>query len=516
MKQILILSCSALAFSVAAAHAGDGNASSLSQINLAGAGNTGTITQIGDSNNSIVEQTNTAGGGNTATIMQRGSNNIAGNNRTANTNHHGRMVQDGASNELSIWQDDNQMVGNVRQMGDQNSASIEQRADGVPPVRTPDHRVWRVKQTGAAGAANAQNDLKIDQRGDSNVVVDVEQENTSATGGVNTAKISQRGSYNGANINGVPPDPAGGNASGPSHGAKLIQVGSSNDTSAVQRGDRSNFWLESRGDSNMVDLVQDASSNQSYTKSVIEGDMNDAGYRQSGDMQDIDVSLDGSNFMIRARQSGTSNKVDYVGAGTNGKVSIQQSGAGNAFSGHSWGDRQYIAVKQSGDNNGVYIDGLNGPNLNKFYVLQTTSDNGVTVGVVDGSYNRLQFIQKGGDSNNIDFEDVNGDQNKIFLTQNGTGNSITGNVGNRNDASTSNDNHIQVGQIGDYNEAGVSVMGSHNRAMVGQKGDFNVANVSQTGDSNSATINQGAASVGVPAIVTDSSVPFNTLMGSNW
>ncbi|WP_108818140.1 curlin [Pseudovibrio sp. Alg231-02] len=519
MKQILILSCSALAFSVAAAHAGDGNASSLSQVNLAGAGNTGTITQIGDSNDAIVVQTNTAGGGNTATVLQTGSNNIAGNNRTANTNHHGQMVQNGASNTLSVNQDNNQMVKNVTQSGDQNTASILQRANGSPSDRTPDHRVWGVSQTGQAGAVALQNSLTIDQRGDTNVVARVTQENTNAVGGVNTASIRQRGELNGANIDDVPPDPTGTGTpvvEGPSHGAKLIQVGSANDTSALQNGSRNNFWLESRGVGNMVDLVQDAGSNQSYTKSVIEGDMNDAGYRQTGDMQDIDVSLNGSNFMIRARQAGDSNTVDYVGAGTNGKVSIQQSGAGNAFSGYSWGDRQYIAVKQSGDNNGVYIDGLNGPNLNKFYVLQTSSDNGVTVGVVDGSYNRLQFIQKGGDGNNIDFEDVNGDQNKIFLTQNGTGNSITGNVGNRTDASTSNDNHIQVGQIGDYNQAGVSVMGSHNRAMVGQKGDFNIASVSQTGDSNSATINQGAASVGVPAIVTDSSVPFNTLMGSNW
>ncbi|EEA96044.1 curlin [Pseudovibrio sp. JE062] len=518
MKQILILSCSALAFSVAAAHAGDGNASSLSQVNLAGAGNTGTITQIGDSNNAIVQQTNTTGGGNTATVLQTGSNNIAGNDRTANANLHGQMVQHGASNTLSVNQDNNQMVRNVTQSGDQNTASILQRANGSPSDRTPDHRVWNVQQTGQAGAAALQNSLTIDQRGDTNVVARVTQENDNALGGVNTATIRQRGKLNGANINDVPPDPTGTGTpvvEGPSHGAKLIQVGSANHTSAYQNGSRNNFWLESRGDSNMVDLVQDAGATQSYTKSVIEGDMNDAGYRQTGDLQDVDVSVNGSNFWIRTRQAGNSNTVDYVGGGTNGKVSIQQNGAGNAFSGYSWGDQQYIAVKQSGDNNGVYIDGLNGPNLNKFYVLQTTNDNGVTVGVVDGSYNRLQFIQKGGDGNNIDFEDVYGDQNKIFLTQNGTGNMITGNVGNRNDTSKSNDNHIQVGQIGDYNVAGVSVMGSHNRALVGQKGNNNLADVIQTGDSNSATINQGAANVGVPTIMTDNSVPFQTLDGSS-
>ncbi len=507
MKQILILSCSALAFSVVAAHAGDGNASSLSQVNVAGAGNMGTITQTGDYNNSIVQQINTAGGGNTATVMQRGSNNIAGtNNSSASMN--GQMVQDGASNVLDIWQDDNQMVSRVNQSGDQNTATINQRADDAPSDRTPDHRVWRVRQTGQAGATAAQNSLEITQRGDTNVVHRVIQRNTSVTGGVNTATITQRGSYNGANIDGVPPD-------GTSHGATLIQVGSANDTKADQRGERNNFWLESRGDGNMVDLVQDANSVQSYTRSVITGDMNDAGYRQTGDMQDIDVALNGgSNFMIRAHQSGSSNTVDYVGDGTNGRVSIQQIGTGNDFSGHSSGNNQYIAVKQSGDGNSVGIDGLNGPDTNKFYVLQTTNDNGVHVGVVDGFHNRLQFIQKGGDGNQINFGDVYGDQNKIFLTQNGTGNNITGNVGDTSDTDRSNDNRIQVAQIGDHNVAGVSITGSHNRAMVGQRGNLNVADVIQSGDSNSATIMQGSASVNLPTIMTDSSVPFQTLDGA--
>ncbi|GHB31023.1 hypothetical protein GCM10007094_19330 [Pseudovibrio japonicus] len=508
MKQILILSCSALAFSVVAAHAGDGNASSLSQVNLAGAGNKGTITQTGDYNNSIVQQTNTGGGLNTATVMQRGSNNIAGTNSSSNSMN-GQMVQNGASNVLDIWQDDNQMVSRVRQSGDYNTANIDQRADDAPSDRTPDHRVWRVRQTGQAGATSTQNSLDITQRGDTNVVHRVIQRNTSATGDENTATITQRGSYNGANIDGVPPD-------GPSHGARLTQVGSGNDTSAKQNGERNNFWLESRGDGNIVDLVQDASSIQSYTKSVIEGDANDAGYHQSGDMQDIDVVLDGSNFMIRARQSGSSNTVDYVGAGADGKVSIQQIGVSNAFSGYSAGNDQYIAVKQSGDNNYAGIDGLNGPNVNKFYVLQTTDSNRVHVGVVDGSYNRLQFIQKGGNGNVIDFEDVYGDQNKIFLTQNGEGNLITGNVGSRNDSSTSNNNRIRVAQIGDFNIAGVSITGSSNTADVGQKGNSNVADVIQAGDNNTATITQGAANVGLPTIMTDSSIPFNTLNGSNW
>lgn len=509
MKQILILSCSALAFSVVAAHAGDGNASSLSQVNLGGAGNTGTITQTGSYNNSIVQQTNTAGGGNTATVMQRGDYNHAGTG-SLSASMNGHMEQDGANNVLDIWQDDNQLVSRVMQSGDQNTANIEQRANGAPSDRNPDHRVWRVRQTGQAGAAGAQNDLSIEQRGDTNVVHRVIQRNTSATGDVNTATITQRGSYNGANINGVPPD-------GPSHGARLTQVGSGNDTSADQRGERNNFWLESRGDGNRVVLLQDAASNESYTKSVIEGNMNDAEYRQTGDMQDIDVALNGgSNFMIRARQSGSSNTVDYVGVGNDGKVSIHQIGVSNAFSGHSWGEQQYIAVKQSGDGNGVFIDGLNGPNVNKFYVLQTTSDNSVDVGVVNGSYNRLQFIQKGGNSNEIGFGDVYGDENKIFLTQNGSDNLITGNIGAMGDPSTSNDNRIQVAQIGDENVAGVSITGNGNRAQVGQKGNFNLADVSQNGNNNTANIMQGAANVTLPGVVTDSSIPFATLNGTNW
>ncbi|MES0870654.1 curlin [Pseudovibrio sp. SCP19] len=517
MKQILILSCSALAFSVAAAHAGDGNASSLSQVNLAGAGNTGTITQIGDNNDAIVQQTNTAGGGNTATVLQTGSNNIAGSDRSPSGKYDGQMVQHGASNTLSVNQDNNQMVRNVSQSGDQNTASILQRANGSPSDRTPDHRVWNVEQTGQAGAVTMQNSLTIDQRGDTNVVARVTQENTSATGGVNTATIRQRGNLNGANINNVPPDPTGTGTNvveGPSHGAKLIQVGSANDTSASQNGSRNNFWLESRGNSNLVDLVQDAGATQSYAKSVIEGDMNDAAYRQTGDLQDADVNVNGNNFLIRTRQAGSSNAIDYVGMGSNGKVSIQQTGEGNTVSGNSSGVNQYMAVKQSGDGNSVDIAGLNGPNINKFYVLQTTDDNTVEVGTVSGSFNRLQFIQKGGDNNQIIWGDVYGDQNKVFFTQNGAGNIIEGNIGDLSDPSTSNNNRLQVAQIGNDNKTLAVIMGNNNNARVGQKGNINAADVSQTGDNNNATIMQGAANVNLPTIVTDNSVPFQTLDGA--
>ncbi|MGH0001285.1 curlin repeat-containing protein [Pseudovibrio ascidiaceicola] len=508
MKQILILSCSALALSVAAAHAGNSNASQLQQVNLGGDGNTGVVTQIGSDNQSIVIQTNSSGStGNSATVLQTGDSNIAGGWNPAHLA--GELRQNGGGNSLSVDQDTEQMVRNVLQQGDNNTLTIKQRATAVPS-RNPNHRVWNVTQDGVAGATTAQNELDIDQRGDTNVVATVYQENTSGAGAVNTAEIRQRGAYNGSNINGVPPDPQSG-----SHGATLKQTGSGNDTYAFQAGSNNNFWLESIGDNNVVELTQDGGSNGSYAKSVIEGNMNNAVYFQTGNSQDADVAVTGDNFMIRTKQSGADNGIDYAGIGTDGRVSIHQIGAGNTATANSNGDDQYIALKQRGDNNSISIAGLNGPNKNKFYVLQKTNGSTVSVGTVEGSFNRLQFIQKGGDGNQILWGDVYGDQNKVFFTQNGSGNTIEGNIGDLSDPSTSNGNRLQVAQIGDDNTTLAAIMGNNNTAQVGQKGNMNFADVSQTGDNNSATIMQGAANVNLPTIMTDSSVPFQTLDGSS-
>lgn len=465
MKQILILSCSALAFSVAAAHAGDGNLTQLEQ--------------VGDYNS--------------VTTTQTGDGNIAGGN--SNFLLDGKMIQNGDWNNLAIVQRGNGSVHTVRQTGNENDADIDQAGTGSFLRELRRNRVALVEQSAPlGGSGSVSNKLTVKQKEQGNWVGVVRQNNPDG-GAQNTASIEQKGSWNGSLLAVPYLDPA-----------RLEQDGAGNTTTVVQNGDANNFRLLSTGDNNDVDLLQ--KSDGSYARNVFVGDGNTANLDQAGADHWMDIEVNGGNgFLVTASQADAGSTIDYVGDGTDGRIYFEQHGDGNTISANSSGTDQHIAFRQKGGGNNITVAALRGTAINKLYFDQKSADNNILVGTVDGEYNRLQFIQKGGSGNEIDMGDVIGNSNKLFFTQDGEGNLIEASVGDEGVAS-GNSNEMEVMQKGNDNIVTAHVLwGDNNQVRVGQKGDNNSANVSQAGNNNSATIMQGAASVTLP-VITAGAPPF--------
>ncbi len=435
MKQILILSCSALALSIAAAHAGDSNNVYLQQ----------------SSSGSVY--------GNSAVITQSGDNNIAGSQWSA-PDFNAVLEQNGTKNRIVIDQNGSDMVKRVRQNGNFSSLKVEQKGPGGAGVTNPypDQRVWNVIQTTEPGIAQTGNHkanrTKITQRGgERNVVGTVHQHNNLAgpidSGDRNLAVIDQKGNRNGANINGVPPRvadpiPVGALATPyivPSqHGGQLIQIGSGNTTRVTQHGNDNNFRASSIGKDNKVLIEQ--KSDASYARVELDGDANQAEVEQRGMSQWADIRFDtGDGNRFRTYQKGFGNFIDLTGSGHDSLFEFKQDTSTNIISANLSGDNNLMRIHQKGgDNNVVDMSGAtNTGSNNRLYYLQD-GDNNMLVSLLTGDDNRQKVHQKGG--SNMTQIVVNGDGNKLHATQ-------KGNMNNIDVAQTGNGNSSVISQGGD-------------------------------------------------------------------
>ena len=490
-----------------------------------------------------------AAGGNDAAIRQNGDANVASINQSAGTDNQfnntgpgdtSAAFQDGNNNSITAVQSGSAnavgLIGNqFNKIGDVTMAightGVNRGAWGVPPVDYDTDATSGVAQIGD------NNSFDVIQTFGSNVVGGVVQF-SSSRGATPTQK----------NVLEIKQDGGTGNkvnqalqavALGSQNTATITQNGSGNVINAVNQ-----IGINAPGSLSDVNSITATINGDNNGIAALSGKASDSGAKtselnQMGEDNSIILNIDGNANAFGVTQNN-------FGGGRNKLTSLQITGDGNKLgvlqdankaSGNYNtlmiteidGDGNNIGVKQIGSNSGI-ID-LKSTSNSNLIGLSQTGTNTATITITSGDSNDFDALQEdnnqltitaAGSSNilktkqtasaagadNILSVDIFGSSNNLSafstlsaaaatgleagkLVQTGYGNEATITVGDSLASANSNNNSFALSQLGNLNEATISVSGGdNNQVAVLQSGNANHSSVTQTGSSNVVGITQ--------------------------
>ncbi|HVX57273.1 MAG TPA: hypothetical protein VHA37_06070, partial [Candidatus Saccharimonadales bacterium] len=351
------------------------------------------------------------------------------------------VVQKGTHNGLDIQQlDSNQYIVEAIQDGSGNIGSIHE---------------------GLAGGGSSNSFVNtFEQKGDGN-----------------TGQITMTGNNDGSGlwktvIVGTPPHPVSIYPNALASGApdaSLFQLGTGNQANLLFSGDNNAFGVKQdgmqnnvggivvSGDGNAIGIYQHSDGNVIVLAEVT-GDQNDIGLVQDGMMNNIDAATTASNSSIWVKELGSHNQ-----------IKLRQGGSGNTITSNNTGDRNNLDIEQdwaaTGSGNSVSINITGSDNNNYPTTAAITGAAMLTRDVIRTALSSSSFGQgdlyQEGSGNSMTFT-VLSNLNVFAAYQNGTGNSINGNV------NTGTGNQAVVSQIGNNNSTTYTQSGSGNNIGVTQ------------------------------------------------
>ncbi|WP_321446607.1 hypothetical protein [uncultured Cohaesibacter sp.] len=478
---------------------GDGNVASINQ-------SAGTDNQFNNTGPSDASAAFQDGNNNSITAVQSGSSNAVGltgnqfNTIEAVTGKIGHTSVNRPGWGVPAQNYDADATTGVAQIGDDNSLDVTQEIGG--------NIVGGVVQfsSSARSVAGQKNELEINQLGGSgNRINQVLQ--AVAQGSQNTATITQDGSGNVINaVNQIGLNVSGSNSDVNSITATII--GDSNGTAALSRkasaSGAATSELNQMGEDNSITLNIDGSLNafgvtqnnygggrNTLSALKITGDSNQLGVLQdankaSGNHNTLTISeIDGNNNNIGVKQIGNnSGTIDLQSASNSNLIGLSQTGTNSATITITSGDSNDFDALQE-DYNQLTITANGSSNILK--TMQTASvsgtDNELTVDILGSSNNTTGFST----ANAADAIGLAAGE----LVQTGYGNEATITVGDSLASTNSNNNSFALSQLGNLNEATISISGGDsNQVAVLQSGNSNNSVVTQTGSSNVVGIAQ--------------------------
>src|SRR5690606_5378447 len=406
----------------------------------------------------------------------------------------------------------------IDQIGSGNSASIVQgQSDGSAVGNRAGYETTRMRQDGT------DNQLIINQTGNSQLVYTATQTNNGSNGGANVASVTQGGG-NGNQIRELTQT----NTGASDNIASLTFSGSGNGvTSGVftgpalgvgvsqsrvrQTGEGNDLTFNVTGNDNLFGFAQDGWAN--LIIGTVDGNANQVAIAQTGEGNEALASTNGNTNQLGLSQIGLANFGEVqIGsrdaASDNNSVALNQDsvdsvgnvgeiyidGAGNAVSleqvgliGSNYGVvdvfgyENNVTFEQVGSNEGeVSVAGyLNVVSLNQNGSFPYGNYAGV---LVDGYENTVSLDQLGATGSNDAIVDIRGDANEVSVDQNGSNEGSVYVAGNGNAAT--------LDQEGNFNSAMIDTFGASNQINVDQSGDFNDAWVQAYGNANNVTLNQ--------------------------
>ncbi len=321
---------------------------------------------IASDNEAYVNQISTTGG-NSANIVQNGDGNRVG---TTASGKPGPAVQDGDGNVMSIIQGGGDVAGatgsfinasaGIDQIGDDNSLTIDQSGIGGS-------RIFEVQQNSTGGGSNT---ATINQTG--NMRVSRVNQTNDGSGGVNTVEITQTGrqfqqstvgdrdGFDTETQSGID---RGVFQVGADQRVTILQDGPNNLIQTVSQsgGNGNTATLNQFGSTNFIDTVtQDGGLNT--TEITLDGASNGQGsftgkaagvglsmatISQTGDMNDLTYSVEGSDNLFAFSQSGNGNEIRGVVDGNANQAAVAQTGNSNTSQFDQSGNNNNIGITQS-------------------------------------------------------------------------------------------------------------------------------------------------------------------------
>ncbi|KKK95456.1 hypothetical protein LCGC14_2672630, partial [marine sediment metagenome] len=269
--------------------------------------------------------------------------------------------------------------------------------------------------------------------------------------------------------------------------------GSGNQITASQAGLLNEATLSLiSGDENTIEVTQNGLFN-AFTLNELVGSANEVVIDQDGNFNAVTaLSMRGDDSSLEIEQAGDSNTASFAAVeGNDNDLAIDQEGDSNTFTSELFaGNDNQVSVAQQQDNNQVGADVL-GAN-NELTVMQNGSMNETYLGTI-GADNEFSSIQIG-NQNSAHIANFNGDGNDVDLTQAGDMNTALIQSSYPDTSLTSNDNDININQLGSTNEATItfaSVIDSNNNTVdFVQSGDLNAIDLVMEGSNHSIDIAQ--------------------------
>lgn len=309
----------------------------------------------------------------------------------------------------------------------------------------------------------------------------------------NTAKVLQTGG-NGNLLGAVKAgDPGIELGSDLSQAKGLVQVGSNNIASAIQKG-------------NANKIQQFREIRNVFNSYFQKGDNNNFAIEQVGDNNVVGQALYEYDAL---EQVGNWNSADLYQKGNENKISIfYQHGLGNEAIIHQVGDDNKInsasqkpvspadnannslVILQQGNNNLIDNAGEDGTNI-EGDILQKGDRNYASM-QLSRTYAFGDIDQIGNDNRatlTIN-ESYIGNNNSGVIYQRGDFNTAKAVVGQSNPLTIASDITMDISQIGYDNDANILSEGWWNNATISQKGDNNIGSINQLGDLNVGAIMQ--------------------------
>ncbi len=414
------------------------------------------------------------------------------------------------------------IADNLTNHGNANTSDVQQGTDGY----SADYQKARVRQLGGLNSAY------IRQAG---VALNVDQGNSAdiyQVGSGNNGDLDQNGFNNrglimqaGDVVNGAVED---------SNNAVLTQGGNDNGSidniGIIQQGDPTIDDVEFGAEGNNAVLTQDGTSNAGRITQLF--DRNDATVSQNGDSNIVDVLQDARNDLsdgmeANVVQDGNSNvgvvdqapSADVVDDSGRSVATLNQFGNENRAlqvqrSTATEGEAGETGVINQGDSDGAVSNGATAIQDQRGkgdYAEINQSGSGVSD---DGDYAKQR--QKGGynvavatqdnstgvaSEGNFSFQDQDGWDNQSYNTQLGLGNKAqTKQVGNNNITNTDQDgdsNFASITQMWSNSVANTNQLGGYNHALVNQmEGQSSIVN--QNGWHNKAAVFQSTSAFSLP------------------
>ncbi len=470
------------------------------------AGNSDTLVEMtGDNNSVTIDTTGDSSNGKDKTILIK---QMVGSDNTFVINSHG----DGGYHNLGkITGDDNQI--NVTDNGGFNNRTIMANwkgSDNTIDVTTEGTGNNQVNLSLSDGDSN---ETTVYMSGDSNDILRLNADGNNNTWQLSASGTGNRikASANNDQWNpGFRPTTGDDNTmiitqEGDNNFAAYMDAGDRRLYNTKQIGNDNSSLVQGIGNDKGVWITQDGNNNDSeLTYDRVEGPVGqlpanrkEAGIKQIGDHNSsmVDIKATASTFI---KQFGSFNSVDLSVTGNNdefGTVAfigeILQEGMGNTYQADiqsSQWSRQWI--NQIGDDNFIHWE-EGGGSQNHTFIDQTGDMNSayVTLNLWDSSVccSKVEVLQTG-DYNEVDLDisgNWNGEQAKsgyrggIVVVQEGEDNLLVGNDGF---AFTINGDHnkLFVKQVGTGNTAAGHMLGGANTADIHQYGDNNFASITMS------------------------------------
>lgn len=476
---------------------GDANVASINQsagtdnqFNNTGPGDTSAAFQDGNNNSITAVQ---SGSGNAVGLTDNQFNTIgdvtmaighAGVNRGAwgvpavdyDTDATSGVAQIGDNNSFDVIQTfGSNVVGGVVQFSSSRGATPTQK--NVLEIKQDGGTGNQVKQALQAVAQGSENTATITQNGSGNVINAVNQIGLnvpSSLSNVNSITATINGNSNGT---------AALSGKALASGAKTSELN--------QMGEDNSISLNIDGNANAFGVTQNNFGGGSNTLSALKitGSNNELGVLQdadrgTGNHNELTISeIDGSSNNIGVKQiGGNFGLIDLKSTSNSNLIGLSQTGSNTATITITSGDSNDFDALQE-DNNQLTITATGSSNILK--TMQTAS--------ATGADNILSVDIFGSSNNQSDFSTPNAAAATGLtageLIQTGYGNNATISVGVS--PAESNNNSFALSQLGNLNEATISVSGGNdNQVAVLQSGNANHSSVTQTGSSNVVGIAQ--------------------------